>query len=459
MSLILRQVDDTEPLSAHLALEALGNLLTPAQLDELLRQQGIVDLRIRKLPAAVCVVLCIAMNLFADAALPAVFQHMVRGLRWLWPQPRALHVTKGAICQARYRLGAGPLVALFRQLCQPLAQPSTADAFLAGYRLMALDGTILEVADTPANEHAFGRRHTPRGRSAWPQVLLVGLCECGTHAICDAGVWPHDADERQGARRLLRSVQPAMLVLWDRGLHSFELVSQTLARGAHFLGRLPAHVNPQPVTVLADGTQLVRLQPSAYQRRRAGEQQLVRLVRYTLDDPQRPGQHQEHRLITSLLEPAAEDLIVAYHTRWEFELTLDELLTHQRPARPLRSHKPVGVIQEIYALLIAHYLVRAVLVAAATAADLAPTRLSFLAALRVIRLAWSDFQRSAPVEHARLYAALLADVLAHRLPPRPNRLNPRVVKQKMSNYPVKRPHHRHWPQPTKPFRDAVVLLI
>lgn len=136
---------------------------------------------------------------------------------------------------------------------------------------------------------------------------------------------------------------------------------------------------------------------------------------------------------------------------------MDEIAVHQRPILPLRSKRPVGVIQELYALLIAHYLVRAVMVQAAETVALPPTRMSFLESLRLIREALPDFQRTAPAEHGCIYQALLQDIVAVALPPRANRINPRVVKQKMSNFPVKRPDHRVWPQPVNPFRDTIQL--
>ncbi len=392
----------------------------------------------------------------------ASFRQLVLGLRWRWPDPAGLRVSKGALCQARYRLGARPLALLFRRVCQPLAAPATPGAFLFGRRLMAVDGTTLDVPDTPANVRAFGRQPTPRGGCAWPRVQLVALSACGTHAICDAGIWPWDADERAAGRRLRRSVGRGNLLLWDRSFHSCEMIEATRARGAHFLGRVPATVKPLVVRTLADGTPLVRLRPGDHRRRRRGETMLVRLVRYPLDDPARPGHGEEHRLATSLLTPRvapAAELVLAYHARWEFALAADEVKTPQHPATPLRSRKPVGVIQEVYALLLAHSAVRAVMVEAAQTADLPPTRLSFLAARRVIREALPDSQRAAPAEHPRRYRQLLTDVAAARLPERDNRSNPRVVKQKMANFQVEGPPHQRWPQPTKASRDAVVLLI
>lgn len=461
MPLMIRQMLPGDALAAHISLESFGQVLTPDVLAAALNETGSSDRRVRKLPMQVTLMVCIAMNLYAADALPAVFRRLVSGLRWVWPHPGALSVTAGAICQARERLGARPLVALFRQVCRPLATPATPGAFFAGLRVMALDGTKLNLADTPANARAFGRPTSARGHSAWPQLQLIALCECGAHVICDAGVWRYDVSERAGAQRLLRSVQPDMLVMWDQGLHSAALVAAVCERGAQVLARMPTWIKPTLVTTLDDGTQLVRLHGGARTRHHLDVPPLVRLIRYTLDDPRRPGHGVEHRLITSLLDLAAapaEDLIVAYHSRWEFELTIDELVTHQRPDHPLRSKKPVGVIQECYALLLAHYLVRRIMFEAAGTADLPPTQLSFLTTLRLVCEALPDFQRTAPADHPIIVRSLLTQIVAAKLPPRANRINPRVVKQKMSNFPVKRPEHRH-PPPVRPFREVIVILI
>jgi hypothetical protein len=413
--------------------------------------------RRRKLPDRFMLLFCVLMGLYAGEALP----HVLR--RILGPGASGLGgATAGALCQARYRLGARPVVALFRAACRPLATAATPGAFLFGRRLMALDGTTIELPDTPANVRAFGRRRTPRGTSAWPQALLVLLVECGTRAVCDAGVWPGQADERRAGRRLLRSVGPGMLVLWDRGFQNVAMVEAAEARGADFLGRLPATVTPLPERILRDGTALVRLRASDYPRRRRGAHVIVRLIRYTLDDPQRPGHRIEHRLVTSLRDPAAapaRELILAYHRRWEIESALDELKTYQRPARPLRSRKPVGVIQEIYGLLIAHYLVRAAMGEAATEGDSSPLRLSFLGALRLIRDQLPLARHLNARAYRRLDRRVRQALAAQRLPRRAERSNPRVVKQKMSNFRVKAAAHRRWPQPTKPFAEAIVLLI
>lgn len=447
------------------ALAFLGRWLSPEVLQQVLPAPGALGprrSRNRKLNAMTTPLLCVAMNLWRQEELSWVFRELVSGVRWLLAIADTT-VTRGGVSRARYRLGAAPLEALFRLVCHPLATPETPGAFRFGRRMMAIDSTDFDLADTTANAEAFGRPGNQHAPGAWPRAQLVALCECGAHAICDAEFAPRLADPRALAHRLLRSVTDEMLVMLDQGFYGFDLFAAIRGRQAHVLARVLPYVRPTVVETLVDGTQLVRIAPSDDRRQRAGEHMLLRLIRYTIDDPGRPGHGVEHRLLTSLLDPAeapALDLILAYHDRWEEELTIDELATHQLTPIPMRSKWPEGVRQELYALLLAHHLVRALMAEAAAAAPapLAPTDLSFLGALRLLREALPDFRRYPPHTHPTIYARLLEEIAATRLPPRANRSNPRVVKQRCSPFPVKRPSHRHWPQPTTPFAQAVALL-
>ena len=172
---------------------------------------------------------------------------------------------------------------------------------------------------------------------------------------------------------------------------------------------------------------------------------LVRVVEYTITDPNLPGYGETHRLVTTLLDPQAYpivELICTYHERWEVEITMDEIKTHQPllPG-PLRSLKPVGIIQELYGLLIAHYIIRALMHEATQQANLNPDRLSFSRAIRVLHNALPEFQMTAPEQLPALYQRLLQDIAPKRLPQRRPRSNPRVVTRKMSNFKLKRAQH------------------
>jgi hypothetical protein len=262
------------------------------------------------------------------------------------------------------------------------------------------------------------------------------------------------------AASLLRFLQEDMLLLWDRGFLSYKLVRLVLQRRAHLLARIKNNLVFRPIRRLRDGSYLAKLYRSPAHRNRDEDGVLVRIIEYTLNDPGRPGSGEKHRLLTTLLDATrhpAKRLIVLYHERWEEELAIDELKTHQRERPVLRSETPGGVLQELDGLLLAHYVVRVLMSEAARRNDLPPRRLSFTGTLKVLRCRLPECPKSRK-GLKRWYEDLLAEIAEEVLPPRRNRINPRVIKRKMSNWRKKRPEHRHTPQPTKKFRQSVVIL-
>jgi hypothetical protein len=395
------------PRAPHLAdlplLEALQLALPERALDEAVAATGAQERRRRRLPARLVVALVVAMGLWARAGLREVLANLVEGLRerdpaaWAdWRLP-----AKSALTQARQRLGPRPVRVLFQRLAGPVADPTTPGAYLLGLRLMAVDGTTLDLPDTPANAGLFGRPTTGRGTGvgAFPQLRLVWLIEAGTHVLCDAVLRPCFRGEAPAARQLLRSVGPGMLLMWDRGLHSYEMLHHTRARDAHFLGRVGKAVVLSPEEALPDGSYLATVYPSPKARRHRTDGIRLRVLEYTLDDPARPRPGERYRLITSLLDPRrypAAMLAAEYHQRWESELVGAEVKTYQadrHPRPPVRSRKPREVVQEVYGLLLAHLAVRLTMYEAATAAQLDPDQLSFTGTLRVLRRAIPRFQR------------------------------------------------------------------
>ncbi len=463
MGYTLRQIEAEGKFCQFLTLNALERVVPLETIKTVLAQQNIRPQRERKLNLVVIVWVVLAMHLYAHLSIAHVMRKIAQGLRFIWPDPTYRLPKASALTYRRYQLGPRPMAALFHQLCVPMATPQTSGAFRFGLRLMAIDGTVEDLPDTPENAAVFGRHHSDRGKAAFPQVQSVYLAECGTHAVVDAGFWPCHTCERVGGFRVLRSVTPDMLVLWDRGFHDYDMIMAVRQRGAHVLGRLPAHVKPKVIAHLPDNSQLAYLYPSDPQRRKRGEHLVVRLVEYTLNDPALPGYGERHRLVSTLLEPSmasALDLVCAYHERWELEVLIDETDTHQRLSdRPLRSRKPLGVIQELYGLLITHYAIRFLMHEAAVRHELDPDRLSFVHALAVIQEAIAEFQMVTPDEWPALYQRVLDDmVIDGKLPQRRHRSNPRVVKRKMSKWQLKRPKHNAWPQPTRPFCEAVAFI-
>ena len=462
MGFRLREIAVESKFCHELTVDALSQVVPLDEVQGVLQEEGVVAQRERKLNLIVTVFIVIGMGLYDSLSIGQVLKTLAKGLRYIWPDPDYAIACDSAISYRRTQLGVRPLAQLFRRLCRPLATAQTLGAFLGGLRLMAIDGTQEEVADTPANAAHFGRHRAGRGESAYPQMRCVYLAECGTHAIVDAGFWPLAVGERTGGFRMLRSLTAGMLVMWDRGFHDFDMLKDARQTGAHVLARLPAHVKPKLLCTLPDGSHLAYLYPADYKRRHHGEHLLVRIITYTIKDPVLGNNGELYRLVTTLLDPQgypALDLACAYHERWEIELVIDEIDTHQRLShRPLRSKTPVAVIQEAYGLLIAHFVIRFLMHQAASLVGIDPDRLSFTHALEVVRQAIDEFQMTATEQLDQLYRRLLRDIAAVRLPQRRLRSNPRVVKRKMSNYRRKRPEHAHVPQPQLPFREAIVLI-
>lgn len=462
MSLIVRDmaVLREQPTAHHLAV--LSKAVSAPLLGAAVAPYQRPGQRWRKLPLSTVLLLVLAMSLYTQDALAVVYWRLVGGLhRWRTPTDSGL-VSRSALCQGRARLGVRPVVALFHQVARPLATAETAGAVLWGLPLLALDGTKEVVPDTPANARAFGRPSNQRGDAAYPQVLGVYLVEVGTHAVLDAGFWPCRTSEHLGGRRLLRSLPPNSLLLMDAGFYSWALLARAQARGAQVLGRFPAGVRLRVARTLPDGTVLGYVYPSETARRQHRDGRLVRVLTYQITDPARPHAGEVQRLVTTLLDPVAYpalDLICAYHERWEVELTIDELDTHQRLAQhPLRSQTPLGVLQELYGLLVVHYALRSLMLEAATTRGVDPDRVSFTRTVQLVTKSLPEFQATSPAAWPALRALLLADLTASLLPPRAPRANPRVIKRQRSKFARKRPEHRGLPPLATPFRAAVVLL-
>ena len=367
----------------------LTRVFPPDLVDEVIAEAGRTEQRNRTLPARVMAYFAIGMALYSEGSYEDVLSQLTGGLAWTtgWADSYS-PPSKSAIFQARQRLGPEPMAALFARVAKPLATPMTAGSWLAGRRLVAIDGTCLDVADTVENATFFGRPGVNKGeQAAFPQSRIVVLAECGTHAVFAAEIGTYSDSEATLTQRLLPGLEPGMLLLADRGFFSYALWRKASATGVELLWRVRTDANgPKPTHVqdLPDGSWLAHLQKSTD---RKGEPMLVRVIDYTVDDGRENAT--SYRLFTTLLDPTevpAVELAAAYHQRWEIELTLDELKTHQRgPRTVLRSKSPELVKQEIWGHLCCHYAIRTLMADAAHHRGHDPDRVSFVAALRIAR--------------------------------------------------------------------------
>jgi hypothetical protein len=427
-----------------------------------LEATGRINQRACRLTYEVTLWVVLAMGIFTDVSIRQVFK-LCRRLHRHEETP-----TRSALCIARQRLGIEPLQALCGRVIRPLANPQTPGAFYKGMRLMGIDGTLLNVPDTASNADAFGRPSSgDRGEGAFPQVRKLSLVELGTHAEIAIAIGSYHCGEQSLVSDLIDALPPDSLLLEDRGFFSYDAWKTLDSRGIKLLVRAKSNFVLKPIQRLSDGSYLAKIYPNDYARKKDRHGIVVRVIRYTLNEPARVGHGEEHILLTNLLDeefaPALE-LIALYHERWEEELVFDEQKTHQDPRRAtkpanLRSETPQGVKQEVYALSLAHFVIRALMFEAAEQAGLDSDRLSFTGCYQILKCRLPECDSRTAATFSDWFQALLEELQRERTEPRRNRVNPRVIKQKMSKWPKKRPEHRGIPPPTKTFIDSVVLTI
>lgn len=361
----------------------------PAEVvDAVIAECGRTEQRRRSLPARSMAYFVMGMALHSEGSYEDVLALISDGIAWAHRgEATPKLANKAAISHARDRLGAEPMAKLFERVAVPLAAEGLVGSWSAGRLLVAIDGTCLDLPDTPANDSGFGRPGVMKGeRSAFPQARVVALAECGTHAIFEAVIGPYSTSENALSTELFTRLRPGMLCLADRGFYGFAAWRNASATGADLLWRVKDNLKLEPVTELPDGSWLAEVFDSVADRRREHPVR-VRVIEYTIEDGRDPSG--PYRLLTTILDPQeapAGELAAAYAQRWEIESAFDELKTHQRgPRAVLRSKSPELVTQEIWGHLCCHYAIRTLMYEAAEHAGHDPDRVSFVAALRISR--------------------------------------------------------------------------
>jgi len=375
-------------ITDYISLGVIAKFFPIEKIHKILEQTKRASLRERDLPAHVVVYYVIALALYMRSSYREVLRCLLEGVQWLLHPSVVIKVAgKSGISQARSRLGVEPVKRLYQAVVIPIAVPRTRGAWYRQWRLVSLDGSTLDVADTAENERAFGRPGASRGSSAYPKIRFVGLLENGTHVLWAACMDKYKTDEITLATRVVPGLREGMLCLADRFFPSYKLWRKAAQTGADLLWRVRKNARLGVDRRLADGSYLSRTYRCISDRRNGRQAIVVRVIEYRLKDV--PGAELIYRLITTILDPQlapAKELAALYHERWEIETALDELKTHLRGAQiVLRSKTPELVQQEFYGLLMAHFAIRGLMHEAALQADEDPDRLSFVHAVHVVQ--------------------------------------------------------------------------
>ncbi len=465
MRLTIPENGEDDKVSHQIDLGMLQEVIPPSLIEELLETYQMWEEREHKTNMVAIVYWLIALHLYPKLSQRRVYGKLVSGLRTVRDDVPEQIPVKSAFSYRRQQLGSELLQELFARCAGPKATAQTPQAFWKGMRLLAIDGTVEAVADTPSNRETFRYSTDDEcSHSPFPQARLLLLVECATRLICDAEISPCRQAEATGVRLLLeRWALEHSLILWDTGFHASTALFAVRARGGHVLGRLASTTLLTPFCRLVDGSYLVYIyRDQSHQR---GEKMLVRVISYTFTDLRIPGAgEQVYRLVTTLLDPflyPAKELAVLYHERWQVEVVLDEMRTHLRlAARTLRSLTPEGVMQELYALLLAHLVVRTLMLRAAEQAQIAPTQISFTETIRVMDETLLPLGLVDAVRRAHMIERVLKEISQQRVAKQGVRIQARVVKRVRSRYERKKPEHLQVPplELDLSFHDIIALV-
>jgi hypothetical protein len=375
-------------ITDYISLGVIAKYFPVEKVHGVLEKTDRASIRERDLPAHVVVYYVIALALYMRSSYREVLRCLLEGVQWLLNPSAPVKVAgKSGISQARTRLGAEPLKQLYEVVVTPIAERDTKGAWYRDWRLITLDGSTLDIADTAENEKEYGRPGASRGASAFPKIRFVGLLENGTHVLWAARMGPYATDEITLAQEVVPALEKGMLCLADRFFPSYQLWQAAAKSGADLLWRTRQNARLEVDRRLPDGSYLSRIYASTSDRRKQRQAIVVRAIDYRLRDV--PGSEPVYRLLTTILDPQqapAQELAALYHERWEIETALDELKTHLRGAQiVLRSKTPELVEQEFYGLLMAHFAIRGLMHEAALRAEEDPDRLSFVHSVRVVQ--------------------------------------------------------------------------
>lgn len=379
-------------ITDHISLGVIAKTFRIEDIRRVLEKTGKTSKRQRNLPSHVLVYYVIALALYMQVSCREVLRCLLEGIRWLMGPEMEIKVTgRAGISQARTRLGSEPVKCLHDEVVRPIgvktAEKTTRGAWYRQWRLVSLDGSTLDIADTEENEAEYGRPGASRGKSAFPQIRFVSLVENGTHVLFGSRMAGYRTGEATLSEEVMKSLEAEMLCLADRNFFSYQLWKKAKETGADLCWRVKKNLNLPCLKRFRDGSYLSKVYPSTKDRRHDTHGIVLRVIEYTLKNV--PEAEPLYRLITTILDPEeapAKELAALYHDRWEIENAFDEFKTHLRGAKiVLRSKRPDLVRQEFYGFMMAHFAVRGLMHEAALKADEDPDRLSYVHAVRVIR--------------------------------------------------------------------------
>jgi len=399
--------------------------------------------------------LIVGMGLFAGKSYRQIF-------RLCWTS-KVFTPSRSTLTLARKRLAADLLHQLYLGVVKLLATSPKKHAFgfYRGLRLVGIDGTLLDCPDTDSNREEFGRTSNQTSYGAFPKVRVVSLCELATRVLWRSVIGTYRQSEQKLTLELMDYLDSSMLLLADRHFGVAPIIYRLLQRMVPFLIRAKKSQLFIVEKLLSDGSYLSTIYLGKNDRSLKRPGKTIRVIRYTHHDCNRTGCGEVHVLLTSLLDdqkyPAAE-LIELYHVRWEEEIAFSEWKVAMCEGKMLRSQSPEMVRQEIWGMLLSHFILRKIIFASAQKAGVEPVKISFTGAMDILHARLPEVRLGQAIPR-KWIANLLDEIGREQLPPRANRINPRKLKKRSKPWPTKKDCDRRPPKPEGSFINHVKISI
>jgi hypothetical protein len=445
MSWLAAALNDTAASSPATSIDTFRSHIDPAWIEAALAATGTASLRRRRLPAEQVIWLVLGMALMRNRSITEI----AAKLDLVLPKTNSdAGVAPSALVQARSRLGKEPVQWLFRYCSRQWSHASARRHAWRGLALYAIDGTTLRVADSETNRDHFGVPNGGEGNDGgYPVVRMTALMAVRSHLIADAELGAYGTSEHALAERHWAEIPNDSLTMFDKNYLAAKILVglPRMGHNRNWLARAKKSSRYRVIKSLGPHDELVEFKVSP--QARAQDQSLpttftARAIHYQRSDSKGP-----ECLLTSLLDAEqypADELVALYHERWEIELGYSEIKTRMlEREETIRSRTVDGVQQELWGVLLAYNLVRLEMERAAAEIDIPPSRISFIAALRLIRDEWLWCAVASPGTIPEKLRRMRENILEYVLPPRRSeRRYPRAVKVATSKYPKK---HRQKP--------------
>lgn len=391
-----KEINNKLLLTSKISLSYLCKDYSKKVIDKAILTTKTKEQRVRILPSNIVFYYTLALVMYPGVAAKEVMRILLENIGFrtnklnLSNDDESFVVAKSAITKARKRLGYESLKNVYDKHIKPLATKGNKGSFYKDLRLVAIDGTIINLPDSKENNIHF-KRQMSGDKSPFPQARMISIAECGTHVIFKSDIASIKVGEITMAKEMLKNLSKDMLCTADRNYACYELWNIADSTGASLLWRIRSNAKLPVEKILSDGSYISTIS-SSYDKKKNKNKKKVRVIELLSKsiDPQTGNEKEEiYRFITNIMDQAilpAKDASDIYRSRWEIETSFKELKISLPNYKSLiRAKVPDLVYQEIYAILLVHYSVRKLMHEAAISMEIDPDDLSFTHSLSVVK--------------------------------------------------------------------------